>query len=121
MPYTVGTYTDKMGSMSCLLDGRMQSQAECERAICGQVTSGEWDNRCCHQPMTGAHDKRTAWHICDPLPGPRQMKCRSCGETMTVVRGGYFTWAAFHKHCRRIWGDAVPLTEAEFRTEVEGF
>lgn len=117
MPYVVGTYRDKRGSMNALLGSSAESLDTCRGAVRWQLSGSTGDHfgRKCTIAPQGDHDYRTAWHVADPVhEAPFTMVCRDCGEELSISRGA-FTWEAFHRIAREIWGDRIPLTVAEFR------
>lgn len=116
MPYVVGTYRDKLGSMDCLIGSDAQKVAECRQSIRWQVGPGQSGLACRVHP--GGEDMRTAWHVADPAPAsPFTMVCRDCGAELHITRGA-FAWDAFHRISREIWSGKVPLTVAEFRLSL---
>lgn len=113
MPYVVGTYRDKIGAMNCLLDSQNLTLTDCRQAIRWQVGPGHTGLPCMDPKVE--KDLRTSWHVADPVPASAfSMVCRDCGAQLHISRGA-FTWEAFHKIVREIWGDLVPLTVAELR------
>lgn len=117
MPYVVGTYRDKIGTMHTLLSGEKLSKAWCGQSIRWQVGADQTGVRCIQHP--GGDSYRTAWHTVEPLPAALMCKCTLCGDEMRIARGA-FTWEAYHSVAREIWGDAIPLTVAEMRLQCAG-
>ncbi len=117
MPWVVGEYRDKHRTSFSLLHGEPQILADCRQAIRWQVGAGGHGVYCIEHPGYGF---MTAWHICEPaVTEPFVMICSVCGRALQIARGG-FTWEAFHKHARTIWGDKIPLTVAELRLSMPG-
>lgn len=117
MPYVVGTYRDKFGTLNSLLHSEPRTVSECCSAIRWQ---GETDGRSCAKSARGDQDMRTVWHIADPDPAePFVLICRKCGARLRIRRGA-FTWEAFHRIAREMWGSAIPATVFDLRMSMGG-
>lgn len=105
----------KLPEMNCLLGGERMPKRECYASIrwqMGNVRESSDARSCLVQPGEWC-DRRTVWHVVEPLPDAYMVRCTDCGRTFRVERGGY-TREAFHRIASDLWGSAVDCQESVF-------